>query len=1003
MATKKAIKFAAPYRSSTFNDAHSLMYGLNGVVSGGKVTTSGIIATIQPLTFLQNGLLVTIDTTSSATIPTGLTAPYSIAVSVSSSVENLAEVITPVFVKRPQDVSANTVIVADWDGFEWVSRPKVQISELIKADQIRSLAHDFVGVSSGFDVSKDGPDVAVSSGSLIDRQGALFTKETATTFTPVANDFDGLGRIDEVLYRKPDDSSARVGTIKCVLGQTYNATDTVSVLHTTAFGNNTLVNLTGKTLVVPSTNQSLFLYKEDYADRARLNLVAADDDMSSVSAATTLASDFEDFDAILNPDGSIDLVYTRSNKLFYQRVSSAGVSIFPELEIASHSVVVAQPRLVSVKSGATYFLHVVYKVATTGSNHQLYYVRLSAANTIETAQVLLVSLSALLNNPSLEKDDDDSLLFLAFENASTERAYLRQYDASTVTALAPPTQVGTSVELQDDTYITSSLAMAPTTGATQPIVKRTDNKETFVFWRHHKGSGNYGIAIYSDRYLDDFGHKAIITDLVAPGEHIDLYDVDVDAMNAAHFIAASGGDVVKASLKLPSLSALGPNGTLGNVLPTALSVKLNARGSLVHSWSEASPGYQNNGNPAAVEFMGPGSFGVSAELIAANEFVILRTTGNILSPGYDDLSPVPTLGDQITISGSGANDGTYNWTSARIFTDSGNDYVAVSTDGTFVSTPSGPAAQFSYQQGSDIWFAKTNSGVSSNLRGFDVLRTDVFLAHHRVTDGVLSVSGPSIEESDTITRLYEFINCFAGGGGQATWEGLGPELLSFDGPFQVRFFNRRATYTINAVPAGITIAADQVAYVQIPDSDENATLSIQVADFGAGILDRYGRNTYPLFWHIGGVLYTRFAPFRIESGQTIVVGDHASQQLMDWLGISSSTPDPSNHGYTHISGAGLLQSDTPIQAISKLDAMVAGFNGGVESVPNGATQVSIVFAVARANTNYSVLPVWSNLLDAEPQFQPIVVTDKQTTGFTAKWNAPTDSANYSVEYIVRDI
>lgn len=40
--------------------------------------------------------------------------------------------------------------------------------------------------------------------------------------------------------------------------------------------------------------------------------------------------------------------------------------------------------------------------------------------------------------------------------------------------------------------------------------------------------------------------------------------------------------------------------------------------------------------------------------------------------------------------------------------------------------------------------------------------------------------------------------------------------------------------------------------------------------------------------------------------------------------------------------------------------------------------------------------------DTNPQFQPVTITARSSTGFTASWNAPTSSANYILGYFVAD-
>ena len=69
-----------------------------------------------------------------------------------------------------------------------------------------------------------------------------------------------------------------------------------------------------------------------------------------------------------------------------------------------------------------------------------------------------------------------------------------------------------------------------------------------------------------------------------------------------------------------------------------------------------------------------------------------------------------------------------------------------------------------------------------------------------------------------------------------------------------------------------------------------------------------------------------------------------------------------------------------------------------EAIANGASSKIVTFSSALPNTNYTVNANFQNTVDSQVLFQPITVTNKSTTGFTAKWNNPTDSANYELCY-----
>ncbi len=73
---------------------------------------------------------------------------------------------------------------------------------------------------------------------------------------------------------------------------------------------------------------------------------------------------------------------------------------------------------------------------------------------------------------------------------------------------------------------------------------------------------------------------------------------------------------------------------------------------------------------------------------------------------------------------------------------------------------------------------------------------------------------------------------------------------------------------------------------------------------------------------------------------------------------------------------------------------------GNDPIPSSVSQVTITFSSPMPSSNYVVMAEMNNIVDASPQFQTITVTNKTVNGFTAKWNANTDSSNYTLAYIV---
>lgn len=72
------------------------------------------------------------------------------------------------------------------------------------------------------------------------------------------------------------------------------------------------------------------------------------------------------------------------------------------------------------------------------------------------------------------------------------------------------------------------------------------------------------------------------------------------------------------------------------------------------------------------------------------------------------------------------------------------------------------------------------------------------------------------------------------------------------------------------------------------------------------------------------------------------------------------------------------------------------------SIPNAATSIVVTFPAAVGNSTYRVAAWIFNSTDASPQYQPVTIIARTSTTFTAAWNAPTDSANYKIMYIVPD-
>lgn len=63
-----------------------------------------------------------------------------------------------------------------------------------------------------------------------------------------------------------------------------------------------------------------------------------------------------------------------------------------------------------------------------------------------------------------------------------------------------------------------------------------------------------------------------------------------------------------------------------------------------------------------------------------------------------------------------------------------------------------------------------------------------------------------------------------------------------------------------------------------------------------------------------------------------------------------------------------------------------------------STSITVSFSTPFDDNDYALTAVMLNTTDALPEYQPITITAKSPSGFTANWNDPLDTANYSLSY-----
>jgi hypothetical protein len=129
-----------------------------------------------------------------------------------------------------------------------------------------------------------------------------------------------------------------------------------------------------------------------------------------------------------------------------------------------------------------------------------------------------------------------------------------------------------------------------------------------------------------------------------------------------------------------------------------------------------------------------------------------------------------------------------------------------------------------------------------------------------------------------------------------------------------------------------------------------------------------------------------------------------------WKSLASGSPLTTKGDlYTYSTTGAALAVGADGKILKANSATATGLEWGDAPVANviragraaiaTATSTSVVtFSTALANTNYAVNHTFENTTDTDPIFLQAMITAKSTTGFTATFNAPTDSANYVMNW-----
>lgn len=882
MGVTKSNGFVAPYRSETFQNIANDLAQRNGVLFlDGEVYESGGKVYIPPITFIQNGLLVTKDTETEVTLPS-MSAPYFVTVSAATSA-NTDDLVWQ-FAKSPEDITSSQVIIAENDGTEWRDADRISLAELVEFRRNENIREDLVGPEyPGLITSINGGNYETLGGSLIDTVGDRVVLDE-TYITPViAADPEGTwSRVDRMIYRRPMDNDNRIGRRLLEVGSTYSAGS--QTLHDTQLEAGSLVNQNVKVLVA-SDNTVHFLVAQGYGTSFNIRHSKYSSDRSTqLVAPHTIASSYTaKFDAVMDSSDNIHLAYITggSQDLTWELFNDSGVSVDGPDVIESEGNPCDNPKITLDPAESKVFF--VYELLANPGINEIHFVTTDLTGSIITAYKTLISSTSNLINPSMVVTDD-LRVYVAYEDNTQGKIFYQYFD-----------DIGdngsTAVEVSDDTDAGSHGTLAD--GAKQPTIMVADNKEIFVTFLQDKGASVFGLAVWK-------AGVATLDDFVTTGENFTHYSAKIDSwMNGIHLVLIQSTRVDYGKLEAPTvvfttqLSASG--GAFGDIAKDNL-------GSNVVIWSAAlSTLFSDIGAPQTINHIGP---------------IVVTGTLNNMSLDSDEFAmatPVgytPSVGDRVTVSGSGAgNDGAKIVTEVTLFSkDAAGDFYVVKVDSAFASVESpaaGVTGQFAQPNGNEYRFIKCTGEVdqATALRQ-DTLDSDVLLAR---------ISGSTILNYIPTGGMAVDSDIFAvyGTGVSIDWESTTAGELTLGSGMKILDLINNDTYTVGS--GGFAMSEADALYIVLNGTDLTPTPQVTPVS-----LLPWGSPIQVLGFIKDGEFHPHLLSVadvgRLESGELVVIGQDLPTAIRTRIGI---TGDTTFEAYTSTSVLGA--SDTYPAGMSKLD------------------------------------------------------------------------------------
>lgn len=837
MTVEKTFGFGngSPYNTSTFNKNNELIFGRNGALQIGSIRNSGASVLIDNVTFIQNGIIVQKVGTVTVSFPVSLPAPFYLTATVPDNrqVDNIAWS----FVRRPQDIGANTVLIAEWDGSEWRHLPEISLDGIVRHRLSEAIAYRNLGFNSGFRFVTDPSFTTyeLTPGQVTDKTGFLVTKLESTTFAALDEDPE-YDRYDVLLWRRWVDDENRIGTLELRPGGTFSGSTPVQN-HLTSVGS--ALNVNSKPKIFPlADNTFLMFYVEHYGDNGIVKGVKyAADRITQLIAPTSLATNATDYDVVVDQDENIMVVYVRDDNLYRTKYSSSFSILGPTASIDGLTNPVDKPTI-RVDLLGNFYVTFLYQVSP--SLWAPYFLRLNTGGTISVPSKKLIDSVNTYNKVHFDINADLELT-VAYANQTLSTIEMQRLDEV-------GNSLGGRVTISTDTKYG---LMTLTGSARNPSVHIAENNELYISFEQNKGASQYGVAFYSPTYENEFGVKAILKDFESSSENILDHKFALDWGNHAHILARTSTKIFYANLLLPfSSTRLVTPFTVNAVASGTFDIAFDPAGSLIQAFTNAQSGTTSNGSPITAILFGPDSYGVETVFISNQEVAVL--TSSITA-----LSPIPTIGDTFTIAGSVAgNNGTYTIESTRNVTIDGSAYTVFDiVTGTFFAEILGTVSiQFTKKNGNALYFCKQTAAVYYGFQEIkaEELASDIIAVIIRKSDNAfLTWYNESLIPSSGPSTIRE--EAFLVSPGAITWDkDTASGTLSWASDIAVRDPFRADFIIASGSQTGII--EDSVLYIKTPlaiplDQDGDAE--------GVGVLSILDTTQFSI-------------------GQTVYVGDSDS-------------------------------------------------------------------------------------------------------------------------------